>query len=565
MFPDGSLSSDDDTAVLNYNWEQIYGPSIISFTDSTLESPGVSNLEEGIYKVKLTVDDGTHSSSSSVLIIVTTNGNNNPTVTITSPSDNSSFNEGSDLSIEATASDLDGNVVLVEFYDGATKIGEDNTSPYGMVWSGASLGAHDITAKATDDNSGMTTSSIVNISVEELVSCTETGTDAQQGSFSIGYTSTFETIGTDVTITFELLDTDKTGVIAYLWQESPFMETPMDNVSGNIFSKTISSQTPGATISYACKFAFTGGLSVTNYIDYVVGSDCSGSNDTEAPTNFTASFGAISSTSLELLLNADDDFGTIVYDISYSDVNESVSGTSGVEKSTFITALSPDTEYIFTITAKDLIGNEADNSPIIISETTGPDANTECSGTSSESQQGSFEIGYNYEFETSGTDVTFTFELLDDKTGVVAYLWRENPFNETPMTNLSGKTFTVTINGQTPGAIINYACKFAFAGGLAVTKYFNYEVGAICSLGIDDNFISDIKVFPNPAERVWNIQSESQIIKSIVLFNVLGRQILVLNPNSNTTEIDATNLSKGLYFIKVNTDKGSSVLKLIKN
>lgn len=562
---DGSLSSDDDTPVLNYNWEQIYGPSVISFSDNTIESPEGSNLEEGIYKVKLTVDDGTHSSSSSVLIIVTANGNTNPTVAITSPSDNSSFNEGSEIIIEATASDLDGNITLVEFYDGTTKIGEDTSSPYSMVWSGASLGTHEITATATDDNSGMSTSSIVNISVEELFSCTETGTSAQQGSFSIGYKSTFETVGTDVTITFELLDTDKTGVVAYLWQESPFMETPMDYVSDNIFSKTISGQTPGDTISYACKFAFAGGLSVTNYISYVVGSDCSGSSDLEAPTNFTAESGAISATSIELLLNADDDSGAIVYNIMYSTGNESVSGISGVEKSTFITALSPETEYTFTITAKDLAGNEASNSPLIVVESTGPDTNTECSGTSSDSQQGSFEIGYNYEFETTGTDVTFTFELLDDKAGVIAYLWRESPFNETPMTNVSGKIFTATINGQTPGETISYACKFAFAGGLAVTKYFTYEVGDDCTLGISDLKENEFKIFPNPSEELWNIQAQSQVIKSVVVYDILGNMVYVSKPNNLAAIIESRNLSNGVYFAKIITLVGQKTVKLIKN
>jgi hypothetical protein len=48
----------------------------------------------------------------------------------------------------------------------------------------------------------------------------------------------------------------------------------MTNVSGNIFSQTITGQTIGSTISYAVKFAYAGGLSVTNYYTYVVGNNC---------------------------------------------------------------------------------------------------------------------------------------------------------------------------------------------------------------------------------------------------------------------------------------------------
>ena len=275
---DGSLSTDVDTPTLTYNWEQVYGPSTITFSDNTVVSPSISNLEEGIYKCELTVSDGVYSSSDEVLIIVSATGNSNPTVAITSPGNNVSFKEYTDITITASANDLDGTVALVEFYDGATKIGEDTTEPYNFIWSGASLGTHELTAKAIDNNSAEGISQIVNISIEEVKSCTETNSEAIEGSFSVGYKSTFETVGSDVTVTFELLDTDKTGVIAYMFNNTGgnFSESPMDHVSGNIFSKTLSGLTNGTTLSIACKFAFAGGLAVTKYIDYVVGTDCSG-------------------------------------------------------------------------------------------------------------------------------------------------------------------------------------------------------------------------------------------------------------------------------------------------
>ncbi len=50
--------------------------------------------------------------------------------------------------------------------------------------------------------------------------CVGTSKVALEGtSFTIGYKSTFETIGSDVKITFELLDTDKSGVVAFLRKE----------------------------------------------------------------------------------------------------------------------------------------------------------------------------------------------------------------------------------------------------------------------------------------------------------------------------------------------------------
>lgn len=80
-----------------------------------------------------------------------------------------------------------------------------------------------------------THSQAVNITVAALMSCSDSSKTATQGTFSLGYVATFETVGTSVTVTFELPDNDKPGLVAYLWKESPFAESQMTNVSGKIF------------------------------------------------------------------------------------------------------------------------------------------------------------------------------------------------------------------------------------------------------------------------------------------------------------------------------------------
>lgn len=108
--------------------------------------------------------------------------------------------------------------------------------------------------------------------------------------------------------------------------------------------------------------------------------------------------------------------------------------------------------------------------------------NTECKGKSKEAMagQGSFTDGYKYQFETNGSSVNIQFELLDDKTGLNAYLWNyTSGFAETGMT-VSGKTATITLTGCTKGTVLKLACKFAYAGGMAVTKQFSYIVGNDC-------------------------------------------------------------------------------------
>ncbi len=81
-----------------------------------------------------------------------------PSVAITSPANGATFNVGSTINLAATAADADGTIAKVEFFAGATKLGEDLSAPYEFAWSGFAAGSYGITARATDD-SGNTTSS----------------------------------------------------------------------------------------------------------------------------------------------------------------------------------------------------------------------------------------------------------------------------------------------------------------------------------------------------------------------------------------------------------------------
>ena len=281
--------------------------------------------------------------------------------------------------------------------------------------------------------------------------------------------------------------------------------------------------------------------------------------DTESPTNFTASLAAVTGSTVELLLNGNDNSGTILYTINYGSTTITVAGTSGVQKSVVIPNLLSSTAYVFTITAADLAGNNFVNNPLVVNATT--TISLDCSGTDSEAQQGSFTTGYNYKFETIGTDVKITFEMLDTApTGVIAYLWKQSPFYESQMTNVSGKKFTKTITGQTIGTTINYAVKFAFAGGLAVTKYFSYVVGNDCSLSISNPLKPNVITFKNPAKYFIEIQSELQIDK-VEIHSITGS--IMKSTTKNLSKIDISNLSSGIYIVSIYSENEKSVKKLV--
>lgn len=69
------------------------------------------------------------------------------------------------IQLTAEASDVDGTIKKVDFYDGSTLIFTENFFPYSRAWLNVPEGNYSITAKATDNNGKTTTSAPVAIFV----------------------------------------------------------------------------------------------------------------------------------------------------------------------------------------------------------------------------------------------------------------------------------------------------------------------------------------------------------------------------------------------------------------
>jgi ELWxxDGT repeat protein len=101
---------------------------------------------------RATDDDGAVSDSAPVPVLV----NAAPSIALLAPLPGATFVAPATVTLEADASDADGTIARVEFFEGATSRGFDTTSPYSVVWSNVTAGSHALTAVATD-NHGATT------------------------------------------------------------------------------------------------------------------------------------------------------------------------------------------------------------------------------------------------------------------------------------------------------------------------------------------------------------------------------------------------------------------------
>nr|HPH83772.1 T9SS type A sorting domain-containing protein [Flavobacteriales bacterium] len=76
---------------------------------------------------------------------------------------------------------------------------------------------------------------------------------------------------------------------------------------------------------------------------------------------------------------------------------------------------------------------------------------------------------------------------------------------------------------------------------------------------------SDVKIYPNPSTGYFQLKFNSEIKSGIIsVIDISGKLILEKQFNhSSTLNVDLTSLSKGIYFLKINTDNGIQIHKII--
>ncbi|HEY0563533.1 MAG TPA: Ig-like domain-containing protein [Methylophilus sp.] len=166
-----AIAADSDGTVSKV---EFYDGATLLGTDTTAPyAYSWSNAAVGVHSLSAKAYDNANAVSTSAVSNVTVNAvqpptNSAPSVSLTSPTNGTSYTQGSTITLAASASDSDGTVSKVEFYVGATLLGTDTTAPYAYSWSNAAVGAHSLTAKAYDNNNAVTTSAASNVTVNAV-------------------------------------------------------------------------------------------------------------------------------------------------------------------------------------------------------------------------------------------------------------------------------------------------------------------------------------------------------------------------------------------------------------
>lgn len=78
-----------------------------------------------------------------------------------------------------------------------------------------------------------------------------------------------------------------------------------------------------------------------------------------------------------------------------------------------------------------------------------------------------------------------------------------------------------------------------------------------------ENIKNDVLIYPNPNSGVFSIAFKNNDLKTIEVFNALGKLVIYKSIASNTYQVDLQNQPKGVYFVRVSQKESSLIKKVV--
>jgi hypothetical protein len=130
----------------------------------------ISGLPVGVYAFVARATDNAGAVTDSAPISVTISATNlAPSVALTTPGDGVVLNAPANPVLAAAATDADGTIARVEFFQGETRLGAVATAPFEYVWANVPPGSYSLTARAFDNAGAIATSTPHRITVQAVL------------------------------------------------------------------------------------------------------------------------------------------------------------------------------------------------------------------------------------------------------------------------------------------------------------------------------------------------------------------------------------------------------------
>lgn len=147
---------------------------------------------------------------------------------------------------------------------------------------------------------------------------------------------------------------------------------------------------------------------------------------------------------------------------------------------------------------------------------------------------------------TTGVTVNGTILTADRILAGTTYQWVDCDNSNAPIGGQTAQTFSPTVSG-------NYAVQLTTNGCQSLSNCFQVDLLNNTSFNSDNGLV----LYPNPTTGIISIASNQlDGVKSIAIYTILGEFV--------TDKLDLSEQSNGMYFVKITTENGVLIKKVIK-
>jgi len=123
------------------------------------------------------------------------------------------------------------------------------------------------------------------------------------------------------------------------------------------------------------------------------------------------------------------------------------------------------------------------------------------------------------------------------------YIWSNSEVGES-ITDIVPGEYCVTVTD-------NNGCSAAFCDSVG------YTVSVF-----EETIFSSYEVYPNPVKNNLTIETNGLKVSSLEIVDILGKTVINKTTNLPLNKIDMTTLNSGIYFVRINSDKGTFIEKV---